>query len=64
MILFAVLFGCTTWSWSVTLTGLHWLKVFVHQVLRKIFGPMMDGVRGDRKKSHFWALSFEHQTKD
>ena len=37
IILPAVWFGCETWS--LTLMGEHWLRVFENGVLRKMFGP-------------------------
>jgi hypothetical protein len=42
------------------LTGVHRF----YQVLRKICGPMMDGVTGDKKNPIFGHELFEHQTKD
>jgi hypothetical protein len=43
-----VLHGCETWS--VILREEHGMKVFVSRVLRGIFGPKRDEVKGDWKK--------------
>jgi hypothetical protein len=40
-----VLYGCDTWS--LTLREEHRLRVFENRVLRRIFGPKRDGVRGE-----------------
>jgi hypothetical protein len=45
-----VLYGCETWS--LTLREEHRLKVFENRVLRKIFGPKRDEVRGEWRKLH------------
>jgi hypothetical protein len=45
IILSVVLYGCKTWS--VTLREEHRLKVFENGVLRQIFGPKRDEVRGE-----------------
>jgi hypothetical protein len=42
-----VLYGCGTWS--LTLREEHKLRVFENRVLRRIFGPKMDGVVGGWK---------------
>jgi hypothetical protein len=39
-----VLYGCKTWS--LTLREEHRLRVFENRVLRRIFGPKRDEVRG------------------
>jgi hypothetical protein len=44
IILPVVLYGCETWS--LTLREEHRLRVFENRVLRGIFGPMKDEVRG------------------
>ena len=44
------LYGCETWS--LTLREEHWLMVFENRVLRRIFGPKMDGVTGEWRKLH------------
>jgi hypothetical protein len=48
MILPVVLYGCETWS--LTLREEHRLRVFENRVLRRIFGPRRDEVRGDWRK--------------
>jgi hypothetical protein len=45
-----VLYGCETWS--LTLREEHRLKVFENRVLRRIFGPKRDDVRGEWRKLH------------
>ena len=45
-----VLYGCETWS--LTLREEHRLRVFQNRVLRRIFGPRMDGVTGEWRKLH------------
>jgi hypothetical protein len=44
------LYGCETWS--LTLREEHRLRVFENRVLRKIFGPKRDEVRGEWRKLH------------
>jgi hypothetical protein len=46
IILPVILHGCETWS--LTLREEHRLRVFENVVLRRIFGPRMDEVTGDR----------------
>ena len=50
IILPAVLYGCETWS--QTLTEEHRLRVFENRVLRRIFGPKRGGVTGQWRKLH------------
>ena len=45
-----VLFGCETWS--LTLREECRLRVFENRVLRRIFGPKRDKVRGEWNKLH------------
>jgi hypothetical protein len=45
-----VLYGCETWS--LTLKEEHRLRVFENRVLRKIFGPKRDEVKGEWRKLH------------
>jgi hypothetical protein len=45
-----VLNGCETWS--LTLREDHRLRVFENRVLRRIFGPKREEVRGDWRKLH------------
>jgi hypothetical protein len=44
IILPVVLYGCETWS--LTLKEEHRLRVFENRVLRRIFGPKRDEVKG------------------
>ena len=50
-----VLCGCETWS--PTLREECGLRVFENRVLRRIFGPKMDEVRGEWRKLHNEELS-------
>ena len=45
-----VVYGCETWS--LTLREECWLRVFEKRVLRRIFGPKMDEVRGEWRRLH------------
>ena len=45
-----VFYGCETWS--LTLREERRLRVFVNRVLRRIFGPKKDEVRGELRKLH------------
>jgi hypothetical protein len=49
IILPVVLYGCKTWS--LTLREEHRLRVFENKVLRKIFGPKRDEVKGEWTKA-------------
>jgi hypothetical protein len=49
IILPLVLYGCETWS--LTLGKEHRLRVFENRVLRTIFGPKRDEIKGDWKKT-------------
>jgi hypothetical protein len=50
IILAVILYGCETWS--LRLREEHKLRVFEKRVLRRIFGPKMDGVMGGWRKMH------------
>jgi hypothetical protein len=50
IVLLVVLYGCETWS--PTLREEQRLRVFENRVLRRIFGPKRDEVRGQWKKLH------------
>jgi hypothetical protein len=50
IILPVVLYGCETWS--LTLREEHRLRVFENRVLRGIFGPKRDEIRGELRKLH------------
>ena len=39
-------------TWSLTLKEAHRLRVFENRVLRRIFGPKRDEVRGEWRKLH------------
>jgi hypothetical protein len=54
IILFVILYGCETWS--LTLREEHRLRVFENRVLRRIFGPKKDEVRGEWRKLHINTL--------
>ena len=45
-----VLYGCETWS--LTLREERKLRVFENMVLRRIFGPRRDEVRGEWRRLH------------
>jgi len=45
-----VLYGCGTWS--LILREERRLRVFENRVLRRIFGPKRDEVRGEWRKLH------------
>ena len=50
IILPVVLYGCETWP--LILREEHRLRFFENRVLRRIFGPKRDGVRGEWRKLH------------
>jgi hypothetical protein len=50
IILPLVLYGCKTWS--LTLREELRLRVFENRVLRRIFGPKRDEVKGEWRKLH------------
>jgi hypothetical protein len=54
IILPVVLYGCDTWP--LILSEEHRLRVFENRVLRGIFGPKRDEVRGERRKLHSGEL--------
>ena len=55
IILFVVLYGCETWS--LTLREGRRLRVFENRVLRRLFEPKRDDVRGERRKLRNEELS-------
>jgi hypothetical protein len=57
-----VLYGCETWS--LTLREEHRLRVFENRVLRRIFEPKMDEVRGEWRKLHNEELHILYPTPD
>jgi len=44
------MYGCETWI--LTITEIHWLRVFENRALRKIFGPKRDDVTGEWRRLH------------
>jgi hypothetical protein len=50
IILPVVLYGCE--NWFLTLREEHRLRVFENRVLRRIFGPKRDEVKGEWRKLH------------
>jgi hypothetical protein len=48
------LYGCETWS--LTLREEHRLRVFENRVLRRIFGPKRDEIKGEWRKLHSGEL--------
>ena len=50
-----VLYGCETWS--LTLREEHRLRLFENGMLRRIFGPRMDGVTEEWRKLHNEGLN-------
>ena len=58
IILPVVLYGCETWS--LTLREERKLWVFENTVLRKIFGPRSDEVKGEWRRLHDEELNDSH----
>ena len=50
IILPVVLYGCETWS--LTLRDEHRLRVSENRVLRRMFGPTREGIKGELEKLH------------
>ena len=50
IILLVDLYGCETWS--LTLREERKLRVFENMVLRRIFGPRRDEVKGEWRRLH------------
>jgi hypothetical protein len=63
-ILLVVLYGCETWS--VVLRKEHRPSLFVKRVLRRIFGPKRDEVKGNGEICSVgsFIICTDHQTKD
>jgi hypothetical protein len=57
-----VLYGCETWY--ITLRKEHRLRVFENRVLRRIFGPKRDEVRGQWRKLHNGELHNLYSSPD
>ena len=55
IILPVVLYGCETWS--LTLREERRLRVFENRMLRRVFGPKRDEVKGEWRKLHNEELS-------
>jgi hypothetical protein len=51
-----VLYGCE--AWSLTLREEHGLSVFENRVLRRIFGPWRDEIKGEWRKLHNEELRY------
>jgi hypothetical protein len=62
IILPVVLCGCETWS--VTLRKEHRLRVVENRVLRRIFGPKRDKVKGEWRKLHSGELHNLYSSPD
>jgi len=62
IILSVVLYGCETWS--LTLREEHRLRVFENRVLRRLFGPKRDGVKGEWRKLHNEELNDLYSSPD
>jgi hypothetical protein len=54
-IILSVLYGCE--SLSLTLREERWLRVSENRLLRRIFGPKTDEVKGERRKLHTEELN-------
>jgi hypothetical protein len=50
MILPVVLYGCDTWSLAIREE--HRMRVFENRVLRRMYGPRSDEVKGGRRRLH------------
>jgi hypothetical protein len=61
-IILPVLYGCETWS--LTLREELRLGMFENRVLRKIFGPKRDEVRGEWRKMHNGELHNLYSSPD
>jgi len=62
IILLVVLYGCETWS--LTLREERMLRVFENRVLRKLFGPKRDEVRGEWRKLHNGELNYLYSSRN
>jgi hypothetical protein len=62
IILPVVLNGCETWS--LTLWEEHRLRLFENRVLRRIFGPRRDEVKGEWRKLHNGELHNLYSSPD
>jgi hypothetical protein len=61
-ILLVVLYGCETWS--LTLREERILRVFENRVLRRLFGPKRDEVRGEWRKLHNEELNYLYSARN
>ena len=62
IILLVVVYGCETWS--LTLREERKLRLFQNMVLRRLFGPKRDEVRGDWRKLNDEELNDLHSSPD
>jgi hypothetical protein len=62
IILPVVLYGCETWS--LTSREQHRLRVFENRVLRRIFGPKRNEVKGEWRKLHNGELHNLYSSTD
>jgi hypothetical protein len=62
IILPLVLYGCETWS--LTASKEQRLGVFENIVLKRIFGPTRDEVKGERRKLHSEELHNLYSSSD
>jgi hypothetical protein len=62
IILLVILYGCETWS--LTLREEHILRVFENRVLRTVFGPKRDEVKGEWRKLHRGELHNLYSSSD
>jgi len=60
IILSVVLYGCETWS--LKLKEECRLRVFENRVLRRIFGPKMDGVIVEERTLHYEELNDQYSS--
>ena len=60
IILLAVLCGCETWSFLVS--EVTKLRMFENMVLRRIFGPKREEVRGERRKLRNEDLNVQYSS--
>jgi hypothetical protein len=62
IILPVVFYGCE--AWSLTLREDHRLRVFENRVLRRLFGPKRDKVKGEWRKLHNGEVHNLYSSRD